>query len=126
MPELQPVARLDWRTIFTWKDGDPPKWFDEYFRPFAQPGITKGEDGEKDVVEESKCIHCESPLMGLLGTFEWGIAHGSGQCGKCGWPSRLYHFLQDDEGEDVGRLSLLLQYHPDAVSGRPSQGQGGE
>ena len=32
-----------------------------------------------------KCILCESYLGGILGEFEWGIAHGEGHCRACGF-----------------------------------------
>jgi len=39
-----------------------------------------------------KCVYCGLPLGGLLfSTFRWGIVHGEGECGDCGFPYRLYH-----------------------------------
>lgn len=49
-----------------------------------------------------------------LGMFTWGIQHGAGFCGRCDWPGRFYHFIDDS----LPRLDLVLWAHPDEVSTR--------
>ena len=56
------------------------------------------------------CCGCGANLTGLLlGTFTWGMAHGEGFCGRCRYPTRMYHFV----GER--RFAFPLQYHPDEL-----------
>lgn len=58
------------------------------------------------------CICCGAMLAGLLGSFCWGLAHGEGACGRCGYPARAIHHI-----EGVGILhTFVLQYHPDELS----------
>lgn len=49
------------------------------------------------------------PLDALLSSFEWGLAHGDGFCGRCKWPIRMYHFIQLDKPEKT-RLVYPLAY----------------
>lgn len=59
-----------------------------------------------------RCVCCGSSLGGILGTFTWGLAHGEGNCGRCGYPARAVH-----EIKDVASLrGVILQYHPDDLS----------
>lgn len=45
---------------------------------------------------EEKCPNCNSNLMGLLGTFEWGIIHGQGFCSCCNVVEfKFYHYIGD-------------------------------
>jgi len=54
------------------------------------------------------CLCCGAQQLGFLtGRFTWGIVHGEGFCGNCGWPARLYHYIDTHQ-----RITLLLQYHP--------------
>ncbi len=97
------LPRLAANDIFGSGDGDLPeadrKALDEYLRIFTMP-------------VEGKCIRCERTLGGLLGGFTWGIAHGEGTCGECGWPARAYH--EPKEGP-VESFRLILPYHPDEL-----------
>ncbi len=72
---------------------------------FADPG------------EEGKCINCDRQQSGLLGAFSWGIIHGEGECGNCGWPARAYHFVKMPNGDEK-LLEAVLQYHPDGIEVR--------
>lgn len=76
--------------------------FKEYMSHFVAP-------------HEMKCVKCGTTLGGLFGSFRWGIAHGQGECSRCGWPAIAYHFLEDETGKEH-RFELLLQLHPDDVS----------
>lgn len=58
----------------------------------------------------NKCILCGSYLGGLLGTFEWGLAHGEGHCRACGYPARAKHVIKFKLGELA--VNQILQYHP--------------
>lgn len=58
------------------------------------------------------CVLCGESLLGLLGSFTWGLAHGEGFCYKCGYPARAYH---RDVAGVIDFLNLILQYHPDAL-----------
>ena len=113
MPE---AAKLDWRTIIKVSDDSPQELVDRldaYFEPFAQPPLEERDIG---MIRSHNCLNCGEPQLGLLfGRFQWGLVHGEGICGECGWPARLYHNPKDDEGE-LFSLSLLLQYHPNFVT----------
>ena len=67
--------------------------------------------------EEKRCICCDKLLGGLLGTFEYGLAHGEGKCSECGYPARANHYV---EIPDLGEMSFvnILQYHPDQLKPR--------
>jgi hypothetical protein len=42
----------------------------------------------------TKCPECDSELLGLFGSFEWGIQHGIGHCGNCDEVTfRYYHYI---------------------------------
>jgi len=89
-----------------------------YVKAFAKP--VRREAGN-DLVGQHLCLKCGESLDGfLIGTFEWGLAHGEGHCSKCGWPARAYHFIKHN-GEDLftGPLRRILQYHPDVVEAAP-------
>ena len=107
------LPRMTMADAFTNSSTDPVpaegvKALDEYLRVFTMP-------------VEGKCICCNLPLGGLLlGTFQWGIAHGEGICGRCGWPARAYH--RPKEGP-VEFFSVILPYHPDELVPKPDSGQ---
>lgn len=76
----------------------------QYLSVFAKPTMD-----DKGI---AFCLCCGEPLNGLLGSFEYGIAHGEGSCAVCGWPARANHY-------DFGVISAfrgILQYHPDEVN----------
>lgn len=78
---------------------------DEYCLHFAALG-------ERDPVFGRMCLCCGAAMSGLLGRFCWGLAHGEGECGGCGYPARAIHRI-----EGVGTLStVVFQYHPDELS----------
>lgn len=85
--------------------GDMAK-LDEYCAHFAALG-------ERDPAWGSRtCLCCGAPLSGLVGRFRWGLAHGEGECGACGYPARAIHRI-----EGIGTLStVVFQYHPDELS----------
>ena len=89
------------------------KSLDEYLEQFAQP-IRKENGG--DFTGHLKCLKCGKSLDGILGTFQWGIVHGEGNCSYCGWPCRACH-RPKHEGEEIFNraLQMILQYHPDYV-----------
>jgi len=85
--------------------GDTIKILDEYLSIFAAP--------EKD----GKCLHCDTVLDGMLGSFTWGLCSGEGKCSNCGWPARAHHNPENNEGPLFERhLEVILQYHPDNVT----------
>ena len=62
-----------------------------------------------------RCIGCDRKLAGdIFAAFEWGLAHGEGRCGSCGWPARAIHTVTTADGVEH-RVSMVLQYHPDAL-----------
>lgn len=122
------AKRLNWRDLILVADDTPAeiiKALDDYFAPFAQP---EGEmvDGKFKYGERQPCIQCDAPMLGSLvdqflgeAGFTWGLVHGEGHCRHCGWPARLYHFIKDENGEDLATIrNVLLQYHPSVVSKR--------
>lgn len=115
MSRAEPIARLDWRTLITLEASTPAdvaEALDAYFTPFAQPAL---KDGRVDAT--FPCLRCGKAQTGLAGFFlgggfRWGLAHGEGHCGECGWPARAYHHIRD-----VATIrGVILQYHPDEVS----------
>ena len=103
--------------IFEIQEGSKPEVIedlDEYFKQFAKVPHD----------EKQPCIRCKVPLKRTMveqlidqkGGFEWGIAHGHGNCRNCGWPCTLYHFIKDRDGKDLITIRhILLQVHPDNV-----------
>lgn len=93
---------------------------DEYFKQFAAPTV---EGKGNALIGSQRCLECDTALSGALGSFQWGLAHGEGQCGCCGWPSRAYHRPKDQDGEEIfdRALQIILQYHPDHVSPKASK-----
>lgn len=86
----------------------------EYFGQFAKP-IRR--DGANMLFGSIKCMQCDEILDGACGRFTWGIVHGEGHCGKCGYPGRAYHRPKNDDDEIFDRVfEMILQYHPDNVS----------
>lgn len=71
------------------------------------------------VPPQAECICCGATLSGnevmaaFLGTFRWGLVHGEGKCGRCGWPARAYHAFGPFES-----LNVIMQYHPERLSER--------
>lgn len=130
---LKNVPYFDWRSCMGTNDRTTPEIIealDEYFKPFAQPPFTE-KDG-KSYFDKIPCIGCGNNqtgdladmVLGIRG-FEWGLAHGSGQCGNCGWPARAYHFIKDKDGKEVMNIkNFILQYHPDFVKKQREQKHG--
>lgn len=44
-----------------------------------------------DSAAVDECVDCGARLGGLIGSFGWGIVHGLGECGSCGFPYQYYH-----------------------------------
>ncbi len=81
----------------------------EYFAQFLRP--------ERMPRSNRVMCVCGEPLTGMLiGTFRWGLAHGEGCCGACGWPARAYHRPIDADGEILS-LSAVLLYAPRGCDG---------
>lgn len=78
---------------------------EEHFSHYAKPG---------------PCICCGARLGGLIGMFEWGLVHGEGRCGACGWPVTAYHRPKRD-GEEVAFFQILLCAYPDDVVSRDEE-----
>ena len=61
-------------------------------------------------IEGGRCPSCGRSLTGfLIGTFEWGIAHGEGHCSACGYPCRGFHKME------YMTLNCPLPYHPSVL-----------
>ena len=84
-------------------DEDLARW-DAYLAGFAK-------------LIDGRCLccgeHLSCPLgMGLLGGFEWGLAHGDGHCVHCRYPMRGHHQV-----EGLGTIrNLFLAYHPSTLA----------
>ena len=89
----------------------------EYLSQFATPNYNPAGGMLSGSIS---CLKCDRPLNGMLGSFQWGLAHGEGQCSGCGWPARGRHRPTDADGEQIfdGPLEMVLQYHPDEVTTR--------
>jgi hypothetical protein len=81
--------------------------------------VTLG-DNQIEVVEKylSKFVNLDNPHKCLFcgsSSYEWGLEHGTAHCRACSWEYRLYHYIEDDQGNSLvgGRLDIVLQYHPD-------------
>lgn len=74
----------------------------KYLQPFAAP--------------TGRCLKCDRPLGGLLGSCRWGLAWGEMVC-VCGYPARAYHKPVDEDGKALfsNVLTCILQYHPDQL-----------
>ena len=45
-------------------------------------------------VVSDKCPNCDADLLGMFGSFEWGIVHGVGTCRSCNKVSlQYYHYI---------------------------------
>lgn len=115
------MDRLDWRSFMKASDDMPAssiKALDDYFSHFAAVEIKDDENG-KPQIQTQKCCGCGKDLTGLFGTWQWGIAHGMGECGACRWPSYGHHQIIDADGQEVAKLhNFILQVHPDFVERR--------
>ena len=38
------------------------------------------------------CVVCDRTLGGFLGSFQWALVHGQGECSGCGFPYVYYHY----------------------------------
>jgi hypothetical protein len=87
---------------------------DEYLKVFAKPTT----EGEANILfGNHKCLNCDKVLNGAMGSFQWGLCNGEGNCSGCGHPARAHHRPTDTEGEIFnGPLEYVLQYHPDFVT----------
>ena len=114
MTEQKP-ERCNWRDFITCGDDAPAEFTDAltgYFDQFCKP--------------DSDCPGCGSkpfahdPISAFLeATFEWGVVHGHGHCGKCGWPGVVHHFVKDEDGDELCTLrNFGLMVHPDFVERR--------
>lgn len=54
---------------------------------------------------DRECILC-----GKQHYYNWGIAHGDGNCSDCGYPCTVYHFVEGN------KIEKTLQYHPDYIN----------
>lgn len=95
--QAERLPRMDWRTVDAIVrniDEDQAPVLDAYFSRFVPPSDT--------------CISCGEDIW-----FAWTIAHGEGQCNHkgCGYPARAYHY----DLFKTGRLTIVLQYHPDEL-----------
>lgn len=96
------------------------KIFAEYFANFIDPKST--ESGSAGLAGSHDCVQCGRRLDGIIGTFGWGLAHGEGNCGECGYPSRVHHRIRDEDGEVFADLRFaMLQYHPDGLERREAE-----
>jgi hypothetical protein len=68
----------------------------EYLKAFVKPSKT--------------CWLCDESLY-----IQWGIAHGVANCVECGIDVRVYHFVKNEDGEEI-RFEQSLQYHPNNYS----------
>jgi hypothetical protein len=78
----------------------------------AEAFIAKLNESLKEFLPPGPCVLCKRDLND---TFRWGLAHGEGFCSVCNYPTRLYHFVKDDTGEE-SRIVRPLQYHPSGFS----------
>ena len=121
--------------IRQWRETEQPI-LDEYLAGYCK-GLIEG-DADEEVEQLGYCPGCLSQLGGDfiataigLSTFQWGIAHGEGNCRECGWPVTTYHSVFFGEGNRKGRMpeggsktdcdlrfEALLPAHPDAVAGK--------
>lgn len=80
------------------------------------PGMLNG-DGEEEesfLTGDLECVCCGRRLDGVIGSFEWGIVNGEGQCCYCGWPYRVYHRPKLG-GEEFATINVMLAAHPNEV-----------
>src|SRR5262245_59848892 len=87
--------------IRRWREVEQPI-LDEYQASYCK-GLVR--EGGEEVEEFGGCPGCMNQLGGAmiesavgLATFRWGLQHGEGNCGECGWPVTGYHFVFFGEG----------------------------
>jgi hypothetical protein len=102
------LPRCSIEDVFCVKPGLPDEdraAISEYLSQFVKPD------------RDGKCYKCEQRLMGFIGTFTWGLAHGEGFCSQCKTPGRAYHVIKDprDASQSIVTFQLVLQYHPRVV-----------
>lgn len=92
---------------------------DKYLSVFAVPNELTQDNGDGFVFSRERCIACGNALGGMLGSFQWGLAHGEGNC-SCGYPARAIHYIKDRHGKDcfTRPLQMILQYHPSQLEKR--------
>jgi len=81
---------------------------DKYLSDFTVP---EGEDWQ--------CPRCKKSLtgiMGMFGSFQYGITHGEGAC-ECGYPCRADHYIKLPYMEKEYWLKMVLPYHPSVLEG---------
>lgn len=105
------LPHCKWEDFLTAKgEGLAPeekKALDEYLYAFLPPA------------KESACINCEVKQGGWAAAitgqgFTYGLAHGEGFCGTCGYPARANHY---DFGP-IESVMYVLQYHPDGLGAK--------
>lgn len=82
---------------------------DTYLKRF-KPVRTKG-DG--NLLYGKVLCECDSPLGGLMGAFQYGIAHGEGHCTNCGHPVRYDHYIKLDDQDSELTLKFFLLHQTD-------------
>lgn len=103
-----PLPRATPKNISFKRTGCDPEWEAEYVAHFLPARI--GDDGRL------KCVGCACDLDGFLtGRFVFGLRHGDGHCGFCGYPCRALHYPKRKDGTEIGRCTVVLQYHPDEI-----------
>ena len=86
---------------------------DSYLSQFVVP--KKRDKPGGILLGDTVCICCGESLGGALGSFQYGLVSGEGQC-RCGWPCRANHVIKDEQGNIFDRsLTIILQYHPSNV-----------
>lgn len=85
-------------------DGPPVPELAEYLIAFLPPRVD--------------CVFCGARLLGIFGSFRWGLQNGEGYCSKCCWPARAIHRIQPMDGSAAIVVESLLQYHPDVIESK--------
>lgn len=91
---------------------------------FAAPLRDDADVEEDGDVGRLLCLCCRAQLWGFLGSFTWGIVHGSGSCAECGWPVTMYH--REPENKDGWSLTYPLCAHPSEVSTKKERSANGD
>ena len=92
---------------------------DAYFSSFVSPAVTSDKNGSA-ASGSNRCVKCNKRIDGIIGSFQWGLAHGEGHCCECGYPMRGHHYIKDQDGKDFISLTLyILQYHPTELKEAP-------
>jgi hypothetical protein len=56
---------------------------------------------------DGKCPNCGAELLGLFGSFKWGLVHGEGYCSNCNSVNLKYYHYFNESKKPLMMMSLI-------------------